>query len=430
MAEPDPPGDGNGTSTPRVTGHHAGEPETSTAHPTTRDNMERMLETRERVLVSVAPTPGAPAAGAPPSAAPPPEIPQPEAPQPEPPAPGAPRPSVPPPEVFIPEFVGWDDLLGAVGGYFDRDVEQAYLERFVRRNGELRRKYICRNSRAAGVALTVLRDSGESQLFYEPPAEFSAQFAQVLFFADQVTIDIKRLAIGRQQRIALESVFSAIAYLFKLVDRQIALNVEAEVKRMAARAPKRRTTERPRLATISSEEYAVVIRQLRSARDYVLRAAARRGVLIYVGSMFYVTAIVGAALVYAAVGSGVIPQIPADPVLFITSLIAGGLGALFSVMIRMSQGKLELSRDFESREIILVGSFRPLIGIMSGAVVYVLLNSGLLPFATQSTRVAWYFYASVSFIAGFSERLIRDVLVRAESQIASKEAARETEVPT
>src|SRR5258708_33264554 len=75
MAEPDPPGDGNGTSSARVKGQHAGETEPSVGHATTRDNRERMLETRDRALTGVDPLAGGSATGEPASAAPPPRMP-------------------------------------------------------------------------------------------------------------------------------------------------------------------------------------------------------------------------------------------------------------------------------------------------------------------------------------------------------------------
>ena len=68
--------------------------------------------------------------------------------------------------------------------------------------------------------------------------------------------------------------------------------------------------------------------------------------------------------------------------MFLASLIAGGAGALLSVLYGMTSGNLRLHTLFANAEsglgpLVAAGALRPLLGALSGIVVYVLLQSGL-----------------------------------------------------
>src|SRR6266487_3137351 len=96
---------------------------------------------------------------------------------------------------------------------------------------------------------------------------------------------------------------------------------------------------------------------------------------------------------------------------FIFTLIAGGIGAIVSVMSRMSFGGLVLEYEAGSLLLRLLGGFRPLIGGIFGTAIYVLIQSDLLPIAgpTDPSKQL-YFFSGVAFIAGFSERWAQDML--------------------
>ena len=111
---------------------------------------------------------------------------------------------------------------------------------------------------------------------------------------------------------------------------------------------------------------------------------------------------------------------------FLISLGAGGVGAIVSVMQRMSSNSLRLNVLAEHKALNLIGSFRPIIGALFGAAFVVLLTGGLLNIspAQQTPPRTLYFLAGLSFLAGFSERFA-PVTLGGVSQSALEGAAPE-----
>jgi hypothetical protein len=99
----------------------------------------------------------------------------------------------------------------------------------------------------------------------------------------------------------------------------------------------------------------------------------------------------------------------------VRAIAAGGLGAIISVMIRISHGqRLDVDTTQEPFMICMAGSFRPLIGGALGVALYVLLQAGLIPLEipAESDPAAPYFFTAIAFLAGFSERWAQDTIVR------------------
>jgi hypothetical protein len=96
----------------------------------------------------------------------------------------------------------------------------------------------------------------------------------------------------------------------------------------------------------------------------------------------------------------------------------GAVGAIVSVMMRMASKTgagfvvYEVGRPSLRR----IGSFRPIIGAVFGVVVYFALKSDLITLKTSSGQTD-YFYATIAFIAGFSERRARILLGGAERML-------------
>jgi hypothetical protein len=121
-------------------------------------------------------------------------------------------------------------------------------------------------------------------------------------------------------------------------------------------------------------------------------------------------------------GLATMPDLSGQSALFLASLVAGGAGALLSVLYGMTSGSLRLRTLFANAESGLVplaaaGALRPLLGALSGTVVYVLLQSQLLPLEVPNGAARSYFYIAVAIVAGFSERLARGVLAGTEERI-------------
>jgi hypothetical protein len=93
------------------------------------------------------------------------------------------------------------------------------------------------------------------------------------------------------------------------------------------------------------------------------------------------------------------------------SLVTGGIGAIISVMTRMSSGTFSLDYSAGFKQNNRLGVFRPIIGATMGIVIYFLLMSGLLPFDIKvngSTLI--YYVLCVAFSAGFTERWVQELL--------------------
>lgn len=93
-------------------------------------------------------------------------------------------------------------------------------------------------------------------------------------------------------------------------------------------------------------------------------------------------------------------------------LVTGGVGALISVMTRVSSGELNVSHTASRSLTFLAGMFRPVIGAVFGVALYVLLRGSLLPFVeVPGGEAEAFFFAGVGFLAGFSERWAQDQIV-------------------
>ena len=113
---------------------------------------------------------------------------------------------------------------------------------------------------------------------------------------------------------------------------------------------------------------------------------------------------------------------------FYAALAAGGIGAVISVLMRMSgRGSFTIDHELSRREVMLVGAYRPLIGAVSGVIVYFLFQTPLMPMEQDKLTIP--FYVVVAFLAGFSERWTKVVLSGAMRTIG-EQGERPADTPT
>ena len=98
--------------------------------------------------------------------------------------------------------------------------------------------------------------------------------------------------------------------------------------------------------------------------------------------------------------------------LLVISVIAGGIGSIASVMFRITRGQ-KLSIDIQQGPLVtlVAGAFRPIIGAVFGAAIYVMVTGGIIPLSVPDGK-STHFYAGLAFLAGFSERWAQDTIVR------------------
>jgi hypothetical protein len=161
---------------------------------------------------------------------------------------------------------------------------------------------------------------------------------------------------------------------------------------------------------------------LSTLADRIDQFARREAQIVYVRGMYYsIFSVLALVAIYEyiifRVGTA---QHWASGTQLLWHLIAiavgsGALGAVVSVLLRVSNRPLSIAYNAGRRLIRLAGWTRPIVGAIFGLVFYVLINAGLLQVlaAPRDIGSRVYFVAAICFAAGFSERRAQDVIVRA-----------------
>lgn len=112
-----------------------------------------------------------------------------------------------------------------------------------------------------------------------------------------------------------------------------------------------------------------------------------------------------------------------DLPLVLAVVSAGALGGFVSVIVRA--GDLVQSAEEKHLDLFFVGFFRPVVGMTFAFFLVAVIESGILSgiFSlghrdNSEDRDRIYLYIAISFVAGFSERLVRDFVVKTERQFS------------
>jgi hypothetical protein len=165
--------------------------------------------------------------------------------------------------------------------------------------------------------------------------------------------------------------------------------------------------------------------ELDKLEHYIDRAAIRATFRDYLFGLP-----IGVALLALPLSGLYLLDVPHDVRDFLLlSIGAGGIGAITSVMVRITRGQ-RLSVDTRQGRwaTLFAGVFRPLVGGVFGAALYVLVGGGLLP-VIPATAQAAHFYTGLAFLAGFSERWAQDTIIRSAPVAPSPAKAAATGPP-
>jgi hypothetical protein len=100
-------------------------------------------------------------------------------------------------------------------------------------------------------------------------------------------------------------------------------------------------------------------------------------------------------------------------------MAAGAIGSLLSVLQRNASGTLEVQVEADRRDLTIGGMTRPLVGVLSALAVYVLVEGGIVPLELPTNEPELrFFFAGIGFLAGFSERFVKDAFGKAEGMLA------------
>jgi hypothetical protein len=181
--------------------------------------------------------------------------------------------------------------------------------------------------------------------------------------------------------------------------------------RISRRQPQASQTTRTDDPVSSQRMYR---RQFGYIQEYYQRSAQRKAQLIYFLGMIMGTLVV-AFLALSFMGLRDSYGIDAVQVLFVC--LASAVGAVVSVMQRITSGHLRLKFETGFWAILLLGSFRPIVGTVFGTVLYAVLSIGLLPITPPAGHEN-FFFGVVGFFSGFSERWAQDMLAAGQGQLA------------
>jgi hypothetical protein len=288
------------------------------------------------------------------------------------------------------------------------------LDAFESEAGEIVDAYWCRKD-ASAVALTLRRRAARGPVRRLLSGE---HYDYRLFrLSDWVTVGIRELPdLLHDCDILAIKASSGLEGVPRAVVMQWLMAVEAHVLGFV---------ERHRDAEPDADELAAFVQrqqaELRRIEAYYQSAGEKRGRLRYVEGMLGIGVLLLVLLsvatwgLLALFGFGDLHGDTARE--FYASSASGAVGAIVSVLMRMSgRGTFVIDHEIGKLEVLLVGAYRPLIGAVSGVVVYFLVQTPMLPIEDSSLTVP--FFAVVAFLAGFSERWTRMVLSGAMRTIA------------
>ncbi|QRN93186.1 DUF3380 domain-containing protein [Archangium violaceum] len=97
--------------------------------------------------------------------------------------------------------------------------------------------------------------------------------------------------------------------------------------------------------------------------------------------------------------------------------LCGAMGSVVSILMRLAD--LDKPRGASRTSMVMLGFFKPVIGMYSAIFCFTLLKSGLLPLKPANPESEMYLYMAVCFLVGFSERLAQDMFARAEESLVA-----------
>ena len=121
-------------------------------------------------------------------------------------------------------------------------------------------------------------------------------------------------------------------------------------------------------------------------------------------------------------------KISSNFILILTVFVSSGLGAIVSVMARMSWQNVKLDAESGAEMLYRLGMFRVIVGAILGLALYAMVRGGLLPLNIPEipegkstalfTEKQLFFFAALSFLAGFGERWAQDMLSSIHGSLA------------
>jgi hypothetical protein len=326
---------------------------------------------------------------------------------------------------------------------------EAILERFQAKEGRIAVAYWSTRN-ASALAMTIGKRRRERNPFADTETEVRlhrvtdwvtkerSEIADLLHECDLLAIRVGEVLRGASERITMRWIYEVQQHLLGFFERMDEVAPAAASNGSFWSRAQTWRVQRRSYAAMQREEQKLVETQreeLMKVEEYYLRIASKTGRIVYVSGMLFgaVATVLLAALVAAALAYWYPRGWTAEVQNLLLCTGAGAVGALTSVLSRMSSGAGTFTVDVEVGRPLLrrLGLYKPLVGSVFGVALYFLLASGLLMTEAPKGEVM-YFYGIVAFFAGFSERFTGVIFGGAQRLIsgeAKEEAAAGTTAP-
>ena len=268
------------------------------------------------------------------------------------------------------------------------------VDAFEKKWGQIRASYISSSN------AVVITDYGHLKHLEQTPDISSLE---LIHECDKLKIEAHRLLKetdnngskekNRDLLSCMDMVYEILTHLFSSMDRVIRGKITEK--------------EHNKLVKYLSKEFLDI-------KEHFVKCAQRRALTEYYGGMLKGLGLILVIAVLTFLFSSFISLTIVTA--FAGSLLAGGIGAIISVMQRMKSGVFNPDYEAGPGHNSRLGINRPIIGAVMGAVLYLLMMSGLLPLnIPENGSKHLYYVFSIAFTAGFTERWAQGMLPSGQS---------------
>ena len=313
------------------------------------------------------------------------------------------------------EKVSFEEYIAAYKqheeGEMGKEDFDAIKKSFINDNGEIVYQYMCEDSENVAMICQKKRYWIFSPLKTAFFTQYSLGYHPEI---EKILIEIDFLAAESSRSLKGRGLAKCLSIIYKVAKNTLGVIDAMKFKKID------HVKDEPQIV----DTLKVIERNLMHAKKYhrkAVRISTQKDYLI--GSII---GFLGVAIITLVTRSQDIEINPSEgfslPCLIYYGSIGGGIGAIISVMNRISSGDLKLSTELDYRTTRIIGIMRPLIGGVFGVIILCLFNSGFSIFTLSDDYVNKIIsnFIVLSFIAGFFERFVPDILDQTRNKILSE----------